>query len=107
MSRHKSAERLRSLLAASDIARRFYFNEALYKIQVDTTCDLLDAVDMVADEATAGLVVAVIFDKLTGDGATKAEQRDREREERVAELMRTSLAPIVVPPDMARKRPRA
>jgi hypothetical protein len=86
--RRASADRLRELLAASDNPMRPYQTEALYKIQVDYTCQLLDAVDEVTDEFTATMITSVIYEKLAGHGASAAAQRIRDARAEMERLMR-------------------
>jgi hypothetical protein len=102
--RTTSADRLRRLLAASDNPMRLYQTEALYKIQVDYTCQLLDAVDEVTDEFTATMIMSVIYEKLAGQGASAAAQRIRDAR---AEMERLAKEPVRLPfmPDRHRWRP--
>lgn len=97
-ARIRSADRLRRLLAASGNASHMYQTEALYKVQVEYTCDLLDAVDEVTDEVTAQMITAVIYEKLTGDGASAAARRKREADERIVELMQNPGPTVRWPP---------
>lgn len=76
--RISSADRLRELVAAGGDPLRLYRTEALYHIQVDYTCQLLDAVDEVADAVTAGLITDAIYERLSGDGVSATAQRIRE-----------------------------
>lgn len=83
-----SAGRLRELLAANDGSLRAYCGDTLFHVQVDFTCQLLDIVDEVVDETTAGLVTDAIYGRLSGTGAAQADQRIAEAREVVERLMR-------------------
>lgn len=101
-SRMTSADRLRQLLAASSNPMRLYQTEALYHIQVDYTCQLLDAVDEVTDEFTATMITSVIYEKLAGDGASEAARRIREAR---AEMERLARELVRFYPPVRRSRP--
>jgi len=93
--RARSADRLREMLALSGEPLRLYQTEALYNVQVEYTCQLLDVVDEVTDEFTAGLIADGIYERLTGDGVSEAATRQREAVERLADLMRNPLPPLL------------
>jgi hypothetical protein len=64
-----------------------YTTEAMYHVQVDCTCQLLDAVDEVTDAVTATMITDVILEKLTGEGVSAAAKRIREGREQYERLM--------------------
>jgi hypothetical protein len=92
--RATSAGRLREMLARAPHSLRLYTTETLYHVQVDYTCHLLDVVDEVCDEATAGLITDTIYGRLSGTGAAEADKRVREAREACERLMREPPAPI-------------
>jgi hypothetical protein len=94
--RKASADRLRERLAAHDGALRAYTGDVLYNVQVETTCRLLDAIDEIADEATAGLITDAIYERFTGDGVSEAAQRVREARAEMERLSGTA-APLWPP----------
>jgi len=95
-SRPSSAGRLRALLAASGDPLCMYTTEALYHVQVDYTCQLLDVVDEVVDETTAGLITDAIYERLAGDGVSEAAGRIRRARAEVERLAREHV-PVVYP----------
>lgn len=94
--RRRSADRLAELLAANGNTLRLATTEALYRVQIEYTCDLLDVIDEVCDEATAGLITDAIYGRLSGTGATEADKRVREARQAMERLLRESPAPIDV-----------
>lgn len=52
--RPRSSDRLRELFMVSTDPLRLYKTEALYHLQVDWTCDLLDIVDAGVETTGAG-----------------------------------------------------
>jgi len=87
MTRTPSAVRLRELLAASERTLSVYLGEAMFHVQVDYTCQLLEVVDEVVDETTAGLITDAICGRLSGTGVAEADKRvaeAREMAERIA-----------------------
>jgi hypothetical protein len=87
-SRYPSAARLRDRLAASGDPLRTYTAEALYRIQVDYTCQLLDVVDEVVDQVTAQLITDAIYERLSGEGVSEAARRIREARAEMERLAR-------------------
>lgn len=87
-ARHKSAARLIAKLAYFEAAGGMYRNEALYKAQIDYTCQLLDIVDELADEVTAALITDTIAERLTDGGVAEAAQRQRDAKAEFERLMR-------------------
>jgi hypothetical protein len=96
-----SADKLRELLAASGDPLRMYTTEALYHVQVDYTCQLLDVVDEVVDSVTAGLITDAIYERLSGDGVSAAAERIREAR---AEMERLAREPVRLYPPVRRSR---
>lgn len=94
--RVSSANRLRELLRQSPHSLRLYQTETLYHVQIDYTCQLLDVVDEVCDEVSAGLITAAIYGRLSGTGAGEADQRLREARDAAERLMLEAPAPINV-----------
>ena len=100
--RPASADRLRELLAASGDPLRLYLNETMYHVQIDYTCQLLDVVDEVTDTVTAGMITDLIYERLSGDGASKAAQRIRDARVAVERLSRETVP--LWPPRTSRPR---
>ena len=97
--RHKSAARLMAKLAHLEAAGAMYRNEALYKAQIDYTCQLLDIVDELADEVTAALITDAIAERLTDGGVTEAAKRQRDAEALRERLMHAGpVASMFMPP---------
>ena len=96
--RRRSAGRLAELLAANGDTLRLATTEALYRVQIDYTCQLLDVVDEVCDEVTADLVTDAIYGRLSSTGAAEADQRVRDAREALERLMREPPAPIRLSP---------
>jgi hypothetical protein len=94
--RRRSADRLADLLAANGNTLRLATTEALYRVQIEYTCDLLDVIDEVCDETTAGLITDAIYGRLSGTGAAEADKRVREARQAMERLLRESPAPIDV-----------
>jgi hypothetical protein len=88
----RSADRLAELLAANGDTLRLAMTEALYRVQVEYTWQLLEVVDEVCDEVTANLITDAIYGRLSGTGAAEADQRVREARE-AAVLGEHPLAP--------------
>lgn len=87
--RKPSAVRLREKLASSGgTATRMYQGEALYRAQVEWTCQLLGAVDEVTDAATAERITDEIARRLAGDDASEAAVRAWDTAAEVHRLMR-------------------
>lgn len=97
MSNQGSASYLRERLARTDRARAMYQTEALYNMQVEWTCRLLDVVDEITDPVTAQLITDVIYERLTGDGVSEAAQRQREVRAELERLMRGGPPPFAPP----------
>ena len=94
MNGHASADRLRERLAANGDTLRMYTGEAMYHVQVEYTCRLLDVVDEVTDSVTAELITDAIYERLSGDGVSEAAQRIRETRAEIDRLMRQPPQPI-------------
>lgn len=104
--RARSADRLREMLALSGDPLRLYTTEALYRVQVDYTCQLLDAVDEVTDSVTAGLITEAIYERLTGDGVSAAAERIREARAGLERLMNEPPQPLRFPGGLIRRSRR-
>lgn len=70
-----SAGRLRARLAENPGVLRLLLTEAIYKAQVDYTCDLLDVVDEHTDWSTAMKITDAIYERMRSTAAADAEQR--------------------------------
>jgi DNA-binding transcriptional regulator YdaS (Cro superfamily) len=75
MPEMSSAIRLREHLSRHGDARRVLMTEALYCQQVRYTCDLLDVVDEMADQATAERITDAICARMTGAAVAEAIER--------------------------------
>lgn len=98
MSNERSASYLREMLARTDGARAMYQTDALYNMQVEWTCRLLDVVDEVTDPVTAQLITDVIYERLTGDGVSEAARRQREVRAELERLTREWPPPLPFTP---------
>jgi hypothetical protein len=103
--RRRSADRLAELLAANGNTLRLATTEALYRVQIEYTCDLLDVVDEVCDETTANLITDAIYGRLSGTGAVEADKRVREARQAMERLLREPSAPIDVADSPALPKP--
>lgn len=91
-----SADRLREHLAANGDTLRMYTGEAMYHVQVDYTCQLLDVVDEVTDSFTANLIADAIYERLSGDGVSEAATSIRAARAQM-ELLTQGVMPISPP----------
>lgn len=96
MSEGRSAHRLRERLSGHEDAIKAYTGDALYHVQVDFTCQLLDAVDEVADDVTASMITDVIYERLTGDGTSEAARRIRDARAQMEQIARMPM-PTLTP----------
>jgi hypothetical protein len=94
VSAPSSADRLYEKLALNPGALGAYRDDVTYMVQVETTRKLLDVVDEVTDSFTAGLITDAICERFTGDGASEASQRMRERQAELERLMREPPLPM-------------
>lgn len=92
------ADRFRQRIAASERTLKLYTGEALYHVQVDWTCDLLDVVAEIVDDTTATIIADAIYGRLAGTGAAEADRRVAQAR---ADLIRLAQNPRpVIPPGM-------
>jgi hypothetical protein len=88
-----AAVQLRAKLQHNAGALAMYQGDAMYHMQIDYTCRLLDAVDEVTDSVTATLITDVIYERLTGDGVSAAAERIREAHAQIKRLS-TEIRPL-------------
>lgn len=97
MGNGRSARHLRERLSGHEDAIKAYTGDLLYHVQIDFTCQLLEAVDEVTDEVTATMIVDTIYERLTGDGVSAAAERIRESRAKMQELARMPWPPTGFP----------
>lgn len=100
-----SADRLKAKLLPHAKAMHLLQAEALYNAQVKWTCQMLDVVDEVADSLIGAMVADLICERLTGEGASEASERQHQALAEAERLMRQTAGTVLPAPTKSAPEP--